>query len=100
MICDRQTDAVTAIVTSVNAVLRNKRVMVVWALPGCIPEVSAPGASRETNWWLRGVQVLPHKVFQFPCLPMVIPPLSEGKEITLPGCLPAVVVPGASRAVN
>jgi len=32
MICDRQADAVTAIVTSVNAVLRNKRVMVVWAL--------------------------------------------------------------------
>lgn len=32
MICDREADAVTAIVTSVNAVLRNKRVMVVWAL--------------------------------------------------------------------
>jgi len=32
MICDRQTDAITAIVTSVNAVLRNKRVMMVWAL--------------------------------------------------------------------
>ncbi len=32
MICDRQADAVTAIVTSVNAVLRNKRVMAVWAL--------------------------------------------------------------------
>lgn len=32
MICDRQADAVTAIVTSVNAVLRNKRVMVIWAL--------------------------------------------------------------------
>jgi len=32
MICDRQADAITAIVTSVNAVLRNKRVMMVWAL--------------------------------------------------------------------
>lgn len=30
MICDRETDAVTAIVTSVNAVLRNKRAMAVW----------------------------------------------------------------------
>jgi uncharacterized membrane protein len=32
MICDREVDAVTAIVTSVNAVLRNKRAMTVWAL--------------------------------------------------------------------
>jgi uncharacterized membrane protein len=32
MICDRETDAVTAIVTSVNAVLRNKPAMTVWAL--------------------------------------------------------------------
>jgi uncharacterized membrane protein len=32
MICDRDTDAVTAIVTSVNAVLRNKAAMAVWAL--------------------------------------------------------------------
>jgi uncharacterized membrane protein len=32
MICDRETDAVTAIVTSVNAVLRNKRAMTVWVL--------------------------------------------------------------------
>ena len=31
MICDRDTDAVTAIVTSVNAVLRNKPAMAVWA---------------------------------------------------------------------
>lgn len=30
MICDRDTDAVTAIVTSVNAVLRNKAAMAVW----------------------------------------------------------------------
>lgn len=30
MICDRDADAVTAIVTSVNAVLRNKRAMLVW----------------------------------------------------------------------
>jgi uncharacterized membrane protein len=30
MICDRDADAVTAIVTSVNAVLRNKRAMAVW----------------------------------------------------------------------
>lgn len=32
MICDRDTDAVSAIVTSVNAVLRNKRAMMVWVL--------------------------------------------------------------------
>ena len=32
MICDRDADAVTAIVTSVNAVLRNKGPMAVWAL--------------------------------------------------------------------
>ena len=32
MICDRDTDAITAIVTSVNAVLRNRRAMVVWVL--------------------------------------------------------------------
>jgi uncharacterized membrane protein len=31
MIDDRDTDTVTALVTSVNAVLRNKRAMVVWA---------------------------------------------------------------------
>lgn len=32
MICDREADAVTAIVTSVNAVLRNKSAMAVWIL--------------------------------------------------------------------
>ena len=32
MICDRDTDAVTAIVTSVNAVLRNKAAMAMWAM--------------------------------------------------------------------
>ncbi len=32
MICDRDADAVTAIVTSVNAVLRNKGAMAVWVL--------------------------------------------------------------------
>lgn len=31
MIDDRETDAVTALVTSINAVLRNKKAMVVWA---------------------------------------------------------------------
>ena len=31
MICDREVDAITAIVTSVNAVLRNKPAMAVWA---------------------------------------------------------------------
>jgi uncharacterized membrane protein len=30
MICDRDADAITAVVTSVNAVLRNKRAMAVW----------------------------------------------------------------------
>ena len=32
MFVDRRTDAVTAVVTSVNAVLRNKRAMLVWAI--------------------------------------------------------------------
>jgi uncharacterized membrane protein len=32
MICDRETDAITAVVTSVNAVLRNKPAMLVWIL--------------------------------------------------------------------
>jgi uncharacterized membrane protein len=32
MIADRDTDTVTAVVTSFNAVLRNKTAMVVWAL--------------------------------------------------------------------
>jgi uncharacterized membrane protein len=32
MIMDRRTDAITAVITSVNAVLRNKQTMLVWAL--------------------------------------------------------------------
>jgi uncharacterized membrane protein len=32
MICDRDTDAITAVVTSINAVLRNKPAMLVWIL--------------------------------------------------------------------
>ena len=32
MLVDRRADAITAVVTSVNAVLRNKRAMLVWAL--------------------------------------------------------------------
>jgi uncharacterized membrane protein len=32
MICDRDTDAITAVVTSVNAVLRNKPAMAVWVV--------------------------------------------------------------------
>ncbi len=32
MICDREADAITAIVTSINAVLRNKPAMAVWVL--------------------------------------------------------------------
>ena len=40
-ICDRDADAVTAIVTSVNAVLRNKRAMLVWSL--CIVGLTAIG---------------------------------------------------------
>ena len=31
MIMDRKTDLITAIVTSINAVLRNRKVMLVWA---------------------------------------------------------------------
>ena len=31
MLFDRDTDTVTAVVTSINAVLRNKRAMLVWA---------------------------------------------------------------------
>ncbi|MFO1394766.1 MAG: DUF2189 domain-containing protein [Steroidobacteraceae bacterium] len=38
---DRRVDTVTAVVTSVNAVLRNKAAMIVWA--GCIVAAVAPG---------------------------------------------------------
>lgn len=31
MIMDRKTDVVTAVITSINAVLRNKRVLFLWA---------------------------------------------------------------------
>jgi uncharacterized membrane protein len=41
MLVDRKADAVTAVVTSVNAVLRNKPAMVVWA--ACIVLAVAPG---------------------------------------------------------
>mgnify|MGYP001817775494 FL=1 len=32
MIMDRKTDLVTAVVTSINAVLRNRKVMLLWAM--------------------------------------------------------------------
>lgn len=38
---DRRVDTVTAVVTSVNAVLRNKAAMLVWA--GCLVAAVAPG---------------------------------------------------------
>jgi len=38
---DRKVDTVTAVVTSINAVLRNKPAMVVWA--ACIVAAVAPG---------------------------------------------------------
>lgn len=41
MMVDRRVDAVTAVVTSINAVLRNKAAMVVWA--ACIVLAVAPG---------------------------------------------------------
>jgi uncharacterized membrane protein len=41
MLVDRRSDAVTAVVTSVNAVLRNKPAMVVWA--ACIVIAVSPG---------------------------------------------------------
>jgi uncharacterized membrane protein len=41
MLVDRKVDTVTAVVTSVNAVLRNKPAMVVWA--ACIVLAVAPG---------------------------------------------------------
>ena len=41
MICDRDVDAVTAIVTSVNAVLRNKQAMLLWAI--CVVALTAVG---------------------------------------------------------
>lgn len=43
MLVDRRVDAVTAVVTSVNAVLRNKPAMAVWA--GCIVLAVAPGSA-------------------------------------------------------
>ena len=38
MLLDRRADAITAVVTSVNATLRNKRVMLVWGalIVGCV----------------------------------------------------------------
>jgi uncharacterized membrane protein len=41
MMVDRKVDSVTAVVTSINAVLRNRRAMVVWA--ACIVVAVAPG---------------------------------------------------------
>ena len=41
MLVDRKVDSVTAVVTSVNAVLRNKPAMAVWA--ACIVLAVAPG---------------------------------------------------------
>jgi len=41
MLVDRKVDTVTAVVTSVNAVLRNKAAMAVWA--ACIVVAVAPG---------------------------------------------------------
>lgn len=46
MLLDRQADAITAVVTSVNAVLRNKRTMLIWA--GMI--VAAVVAGLLTAW--------------------------------------------------
>lgn len=54
MLLDRRTDTVTAVVTSVNAVLRNKAAMVVWAaiIVGCV----IIGAATA---WLAFVVLLP-----------------------------------------
>jgi uncharacterized membrane protein len=41
MLVDRRVDTVTAVITSVNAVLRNKAAMAVWA--ACIVLAVAPG---------------------------------------------------------
>jgi uncharacterized membrane protein len=56
MLVDRRTDTVTAVVTSVNAVLRNKPAMLVWAI--CIGLAVLPGLSllaigrAEARWLL------------------------------------------------
>jgi uncharacterized membrane protein len=61
MLVDRRTDAVTAVVTSVNAVLRNKPAMLVWA--SLIALAVAPGFAllmlgRDRGSWLTGVMIL------------------------------------------
>ena len=61
MLVDRRTDAVTAVVTSVNAVLRNKPAMLVWAT--LIALAVAPGFAllmlgRDRGSWLAGVMIL------------------------------------------
>jgi uncharacterized membrane protein len=55
MMVDRKVDTVTAVVTSVNAVLRNKPAMAVWA--ACIVLAVAPGfalllVGRDRGSWL------------------------------------------------
>jgi uncharacterized membrane protein len=61
MLVDRRADAVTAVVTSVNAVLRNKPAMVVWA--GLTVVAVAPGFAllmlgRDRGSWLAAVMIL------------------------------------------
>ncbi|ABI57753.1 DUF2189 domain-containing protein [Alkalilimnicola ehrlichii MLHE-1] len=54
MLVERRTDAITAVVTSVNAVLRNKRTMLVWALM-----IAACVAVAIVTAWLAFVVLMP-----------------------------------------
>jgi uncharacterized membrane protein len=60
MLVDRKVDTVTAVVTSINAVLRNKPAMAVWA--ACIVLAVAPGfallfVGRDRGSWIAWVMV-------------------------------------------
>lgn len=57
-ICDREANAVTAIFTSVNAVLRNKRAMMLWA--GMIVALTAIGFATALIGLADSISVLGH----------------------------------------
>jgi hypothetical protein len=49
------------------------QIISVGVLPGCLPAVVVPGASRAVNSWVPVMWVLPSKVLPLPCLQMAIP---------------------------
>lgn len=67
MLMDRRTDTVTAVVTSVNATLRNKPAMAVWAaiIAGCV-------VVSTLNAWLAFAVLLPASAMP-PGMPIATP---------------------------